>query len=204
MSSSVGSCLKNLASQWVLLIPPIAAMVMYAFIHVETRYIGAFALVMWLGLFSGLRIPAQQQSRRLLGATAMALTGVILTMTVFSTLAELREKEVDHISDAALVWKKVESLQQIGLRPGDSVGVIGDTLGAPRWARLARVKIVAEIPGAGAQEFWFADDVTRSQIIETFANAGVKAIVADKVPRGVSTTGWQKLGSRSDYVYLLK
>lgn len=203
MSSSAGSCLKNLASQWVLLIPPIAAMVMYAFIHVETRYIGAFALVMWLGLFSGLRIPAQQQSRRLLGATAMAITGVILTVAVFSTVAELR-REDDHISDAASQWKKAASLQQIGLRPGDSVGVIGDTFGAPRWARLARMKIIAEIPGAGAQEFWFADEVTRSQIIETFANAGAKAIVADNVPRGVSTTGWQKLGSRSDYVYLFK
>jgi hypothetical protein len=204
MSSGAGSCLKNLASQWVLLIPPIAAMVMYAFIHVESRYIGAFAVVMWLGLFSGLRIPAQQQSRRLLGATAMALTGVILTVTVFSTLAELREKEVDPITDAASQWKKVESLQQMGLSSGDSIGVIGDTLGAPRWARMARVKIVAEMPGTGAQDFWFADDVTKSQIIETFANAGVKAIVADTVPRGVSTTGWQKLGSRSDYVYIFK
>lgn len=37
MSSSVGSCLKNLVFQWVLLIPPIAAMVMYAFIHVRNK-----------------------------------------------------------------------------------------------------------------------------------------------------------------------
>ena len=203
MSSGAGSCLKNLASQWVLLIPPIAAMVMYAFVHVETRYIGAFAVVMWLGLFSGLRLPAQQQSRRLLDATAMTLTGIILTMIVFSTVAELK-REVEPTFDAASQWKRAESLQQIGLRPGDSVGVIGSAQGATRWARLARVKIVAEIPWTEAEEFWFADDITRSQIIETFANAGVKAIVADKVPRGVSTTGWQKLGSRSDYAYLFK
>jgi hypothetical protein len=154
-------------------------------------------------LFSGLRIPAQQQSRRLLGATAIALTGVILTVTVFSTVAALQGAD-DHIADAASQWKKVESLQQMGLRPGDTVGVIGDGLGAARWARLARVKVIAEIPWTEAEEFWFADEVTRSQIIEIFANAGVKAIVADKVPRGVSTTGWQKLGSRSDYAYLFE
>ena len=178
-------------------------MVIYAFVHVESRYIGAFAVVMWLGLFSGWRMPAQQQSRRLLGATAIALTIVILTVTIFSTVAELR-REDDHISDAASQWKRAESLQQMGLRPGDSVGVIGSAQGAARWARLARVQIVAEIPWTKAEEFWFADDVTRLQVIETFADAGVKAIVAEKAPRGVSTTGWQKLGSRSDYAYLFK
>ena len=46
---------------------------------------------------------------------------------------------------AAVHWEVATGLRRLGVARGDRVTVVGSGLGAARWARLARVKIVAEL-----------------------------------------------------------
>ncbi|HTM42794.1 MAG TPA: hypothetical protein VL177_17880, partial [Terriglobales bacterium] len=69
------------------------------------------------------------------------------------------------------------------------------------WARVAKVTIVADTPYQDAEEFWHSDAALQHRVVEVFCGAGVKALVAYKVPKNVRTAGWQKAG-RSDYYVL--
>jgi len=87
----------------------------------------------------------------------------------------------------------------MGLEKGDRVGVVGYAFDS-YWARLARVKIVAEMPGWDADELWFGDEATRESIVAAFAGAGVRAVVAERVPRYARLRGWQQVGRTSCWI----
>jgi hypothetical protein len=71
------------------------------------------------------------------------------------------------------------------------------------WARLARVKIVAEMLGADAAPFWFGDASLQNQVIQVFRNTGAQAIVAEEVPDGAQLLNWHRIGDTNVYVYPL-
>jgi len=87
------------------------------------------------------------------------------------------------------------------------VAFIGDSEDgfAAFWARLARVRIIAEILPKDSPDFWGADDLVTSRVIKTFARIQAKAIVAEKVSAWSSacdpTKGWQRIG-KTDYCLL--
>jgi hypothetical protein len=92
----------------------------------------------------------------------------------------------------------------MGVQPGDKVAVIGNALySASMWARLARVRIVAEMPG-NEESFWAADPYVKSQVIKSFASTGAKAIVAKEGPSYGSSIGWQIIENTGHYVYMLQ
>ncbi|HYM13721.1 MAG TPA: hypothetical protein VEU62_23480, partial [Bryobacterales bacterium] len=86
---------------------------------------------------------------------------------------------------------------------GDQVALIGAGTEA-FWARLARVRIIAEMPIEDAGYFWAAGEPVRSRAIQMFRSTGAKAIVAESLPPYASAPGWQRLGHTGYYVYLLK
>jgi hypothetical protein len=83
-----------------------------------------------------------------------------------------------------------EQLRRLGARPGDKVTVIADGTGA-YWARLGRLRIVAEIMDSnhGSREFWDAPEEVRQQVYDTFARARAKLVVTSgpPCPRGTLT-----------------
>ena len=96
-----------------------------------------------------------------------------------------------------------EDLLALGVQPGDQVGVIGYAFDS-FWARLARVRIVAELPGGEAGEFWSGDAAVQARVLAAFASARVSAIVAEDVPGEAVLPGWQPLGETNYSVYLLR
>ncbi len=72
------------------------------------------------------------------------------------------------------------------------------------WARLARVKIVAEMPGASADSFWVGDRAYQDRAVAAFAAAGVKAIVAESVPEHATLPGWRQISNTNYYLYTVK
>ena len=70
------------------------------------------------------------------------------------------------------------------------------------WARLARVRIVAEIPEWGVENFWAADPDIKQRVLETFARTGAKVIIAERVPASPSTSAWQRIAQTDYYVRL--
>jgi hypothetical protein len=101
-----------------------------------------------------------------------------------------------------LQYQVAEGLNRMGVGPGDKVACFGNSFKA-FWARLARVKIVAEIPATQVANFWAADNSIKSQVIKTFITTGAKVIVVEKVPSVVSTRDWKRIGSTSYHAYML-
>jgi hypothetical protein len=96
----------------------------------------------------------------------------------------------------------------MGVQPGDKVASIKySNIGNAKWARLARVQIIAEMYSdayrTDEDDFWMADEAVKAQIIQSFAKAGANIIVANAVPIGISTEGWQRIGDTGYYVYFL-
>jgi hypothetical protein len=92
----------------------------------------------------------------------------------------------------------------MGLDRGDRVGWIRtDPRVPPTWAHLAGLRIVAEIGGLHAGEYWGAPAATREAVLRRFAEVGVRAIVASPVPDGAAIDGWVRLGETGHAVILL-
>ena len=198
---SGGVWFAGLRQLWPLIALPVAALAIYLPVHVEGRFLGGFVVVLFLTLLAAARLrPADQKSA---GYVAIA---VFITMALGTADLTLRYA-THHLaipgSGPNSVWQDVvaaDELQKIGARPGDKVAVIGDGTGA-YWARLAKLRIVAEVMGAnhGAAQFWGSSDDTKERVYAAFASAGASLAVAScPLP---AANGWQTLPG-TDYCVL--
>jgi len=58
-------------------------------------------------------------------------------------------------------WQVADSLRHRGLGPGDTGGVLGQELRADYWARLAQIRVVADLPEDALDSFWQASAESR-------------------------------------------
>ncbi len=199
--------IKNLIGNWILIIPAAAGLGIYMLVidmptaFQPTRYIAPFIVLLFAGVFTSVRLPNSPESKRLIAGMSIA-TLVIISSQVFGQAAK-NLRTVLSGSQQHIEWEAAQSLQQLGLRPGEKVAVLGQYL-APHyhWARLARVKIVAEV--FDEKSFWEADPVIRAEILRRIKNTGVKAIVQRpgfKIPNGAIAPGWRKVGNTDYYAY---
>jgi membrane-associated protease RseP (regulator of RpoE activity) len=187
--------LTDIAEHFNLLLPAIAGFAMYCIVATNIRYVGSFFTLMWLGIFSSIRLPDSDESKRLLRNVAVVM---VLMMMIIMTRHYIRLGP----STPNVQWQIANALQQAGIVPEDRIASIGNSH-AHFWARLARVRIVAEIPHNNADNFWNADDLTTSRVLETFRNTGAKAIVTNLVPGNIPPSGWQQLAGTDHFVYML-
>ncbi|MEQ9552996.1 MAG: hypothetical protein RIM23_25680 [Coleofasciculus sp. G3-WIS-01] len=94
-----------------------------------------------------------------------------------------------------------------GIEPEEKIAILG-RYGVGHsyyWARLAQVKIIAEIPNL--QKFWQSNDSTRSQVYKVLEEAGAKVLVEEPGVNSPldyrSIQGWQKLKNADCYLYFL-
>jgi hypothetical protein len=187
--------LRNVARQWFILLPPIAALALYSLVYVEGRYIGAYFTLFWLGMISGVGLPDLPQSRKFLTCITIAVVSVSLTEVIFSTAKDVRKGA----KAAPVQWQVADYLQRIGIRSGDQVAALGDgTLCG--WARLAQVRITAEIPPQSVPEYRAANDELKARALGAIFGTGVKAIVADHEEESGCETGWQSADRTGYYV----
>jgi LmbE family N-acetylglucosaminyl deacetylase len=71
------------------------------------------------------------------------------------------------------------------------------------WARLGRLRIIAEMPNSEADQFFAVPDSRRREAIEAFAKAGAKALIAVSVPPDKTLPGWERLGNSNYYLLRL-
>jgi hypothetical protein len=189
-----GAALSNIVRRWPLWGPSLAGLAFYAAVWVETRYVAAFVLVLWLCLFAATRIPGGARSQRWNGAAIVTLVAVVLVPTMMRTARDFA-RGVDPEFDAAELWQYARAMRRLGVSPGDAIGVIGDGFTAARWARLARVRIIAELPDEG--QFWNASPGERARLLALFEKTGAKAVFTDSAPAWSAGTGWHTLGGRN-------
>jgi hypothetical protein len=199
----------EIAKQWTLLIPALAAFSMYSFVHVYTRFVGAFVVLLWLGVGSSVRLTDTRDSKNLVSYVCVSMVtlllmsiAVVTAPKVYSTVRELLQGADP---SAHLHWRVAEGLSRLGVQPGDKVALLGDgtyKFGA-YWSRLARVKVVAEVLTRDVDEFLAANDVVKSGVIGTVLQTGATAIVAYDVPNYFAKNGWRRLEKTHYFVYLI-
>lgn len=196
-----------------LLAISLAALGMYSLVHVTERYIGPFVVLLWMGILPAVRLPDRPAYRRIsTSAGGMLVFAVLLNVAAFNldglnALTGWLPRSGGAVSGSPAPAAKpsavAEALLDLGLSRGDSVGVIGYSFDA-YWARLARLKIVAEMPPEAAPAFWQAGEATRDEAIGRFASLGVAAVVAEDVPEGRAPPGWVTLGHGRYYALVLR
>jgi hypothetical protein len=187
------------AAVWPLLILALSALVLYSLIHVEYRFIGAFVCLLWLGAFSLVRLPAAEDSNRL-------IVGVIIAIAATTCLSAIWWMSHRDPQDGSAYWKASRALNEKGIRPGDKIAVVGSygpaLEGVAYLARLARIQIIAQVNEP--DRFRTVDSSTQSRVIEAIARTGAKAILTSPDPPLSSPEKrWQKLGNTNYYAYLL-
>jgi hypothetical protein len=196
---------RSLVAQRYLLIVAVAGFGMFAPVQLIPRYIGGFVPLLWLGVLAGLVLPESPRARKAAAGLALvvlvfhgALAGPGIAKRAADVILETRRGGL--AADGHEHWQVAAGLHVLGVRPGAKVAVLGSGFNA-YWARLARAKIVAEIPVGAAEDYWSADDRTRTQVARLLAEAGAEILVASPrvLPSSLSADdlaalGWRRIG----------
>jgi len=194
---------------WIVSLPSLIACGLYLLINIEARYLAPFFTLIALSLFACVRLPETLTAQRL---TRVTVAVILLACAV--SLAPDAARDVyattrDAFTNQAVTddvqWQIASELQRLGVRPGAQVAIIGDAMYAA-WPRLARVRVVAELPvkpEGNVAAFWTVDEARQQQIIAAFARTSAQVIIAQDVPQGVATDGWQRIGQTNHYIYFL-
>jgi hypothetical protein len=94
-----------------------------------------------------------------------------------------------------------QTLRELGIQSGDKVGVIGYAYDS-FWARLAKVRIVAEMLEADAEDLWRGDDALEQSVLQAFSGAGVEAVIAEYVPPYAQLPNWHRVRESNYYIYV--
>jgi hypothetical protein len=93
------------------------------------------------------------------------------------------------------------ALRSAGIVPGDTVAS-GDRAFNDYWARLARVRIVAEVSGRDGAAILEADPAARMAAQRLLLAEDVRAVVARAWPAQTGDPGWRPIEG-TDYFYYL-
>ncbi len=171
---------------WWQLAWPLAAWAMYALVHVESRFLGAFLVLLWLATYGAVMFRVDRRIAIAITATVLATVLVPFTATIAWESArsakELVHPKVPDYQIAAL------ALRRLGLQSGDRLAVVGYGFDS-YYARYDRLRIVAQIPDP--TEFWHLSTPELKSLEERLASVGVKAVVAQNRPDAASTTDWK-------------
>jgi hypothetical protein len=205
------AALADLGDYWFLLIPVAAAFGMYVVVHVEERMIASFVVLIWMALFATVRyrdLPEIQRCASLAVAAVALLTLFTLAESVFGEMFVHGPREILSSSSRSFQWQIASDLHGMGLEPGDKVAWMRPSAFTPKqnyaWARLARVEIVAEVPGAQESQFWNDSPETRGKLFDAVSQTGAAAFVVTAMPSGFPDSGWQPLGKTGYWVHMLR
>ena len=220
-----GATLRRL---WFLWLPPLAAIAAYLLVYLEARYIAGHLTVIGVAALSALTWPASPRRRRTLQVLALAswlpLLPAAATAARGAAGVAVRVAQGRPFSKNPS-WEAARQLEARGILPGSRVAYIGSGFRF-YWARLAGVRVVAEIRqfdpdgettrwamspeearGRDAFRphvvaFWTAPPDVQRRVMQQFTRAGAVAVVSDW-PASLTAPGWERLGTTGLAVYPL-
>ena len=175
---------------------------MYLPVHVLPRYLGVYCLIGGMAVLASFRLPPSRP-RRICSLGLLALFVILLGMAVVPTTWREIDRAVNDLRRSGLRdlsghrhLRIADLLRSEGLKEGDRIAHIGNSHHA-YWARLARVKIVAEIPyrrlspwtRGNTRQFQLLDEEDRARTLQALASPGVTAIVATNMPLQIGNDG---------------
>ena len=207
---STGDFYSNFKKQMFYLSPAIAALILITIMLPELRYMCVYLVVLWTAVFSCLVLPKYDENIRLSKSLPIMVSGLLIFITLFAKFYPSDFCYSENIKKILLgkpllrhnTWIVYKELQNMGLKEGDKVATIGHGFFAT-WAHFGKNKIIAEIPNKDERFFWHSTEEKRQNIYAIFKFIGVKAIVAETVPKYADLAGWKKIDDTSYYVYFL-
>lgn len=189
----------SLSQQSYLWIPPLVGCAAYAIVHVEFRLVAPFVLLLWVAAFSTVLGTSLQISRRValsLILAGLAVTGLRVAKSMASDFAAILSKQ-ENVS-----WQVAQGIQVLGVNPGDTISGLSLTAEV-HWARLARVRIVSEIPLGDGNTFWMESPEEKRRVFQVFAATGAKVVVTKDPPFSAAKEGWIPLAETGFYAHRL-
>jgi hypothetical protein len=169
-----------------LFVWPLATCAMYAAVHVEDRFVGAFFVLFWVSAYVFLLsdIPS---------APGALVVGTVLCTLFITSALHLLQAGATAVQDVIRARRPAyvvvaEALQNIGIKPGDYLASVGYSFDS-YYSRCARTRIVAQMPDTDdlvhlkPQEF--------EAIIGQLASHGVKALVVRNRPNDSPPADWK-------------
>ena len=201
MSPNSPQRFKNILRSWPLLVPGVAGIALYLIVSVEPRYVAPFLVLVLLGLLPGILLQNPNDATKRTAITVIIATSMMVLSALFVIYHLAGFPRGEPLGTFLQVG---ESLNRAGVLPGEDVGIIGDGSDGCRWARMARVKIVAQILREDTNDFWsISDPRAKAEVYDAFARAGAKAVVAEETPPPSGFADWQRLGDTHYYVHFL-
>jgi hypothetical protein len=180
--------LQGIGGDRFIFIPSFAAFGMYALVHVEPRFVGAFGLMLLMVLLVRVRFPGVQRQERMRRLTFFIVLAPIISIA-YSLAVDVKGMDQPKQGEERNV---AQGLHKMGISPGREVGYIGKGMEA-YWAHLAGVRIVVEIPENGENDYLSLSLISKQEILKRFADVGVVAIVTNSVRIASSTDGWEQI-----------
>jgi hypothetical protein len=206
---------QNVASTggWSLALVSLVALSLYVLVYVEGRYVAPFIVLLWAGLLLSVRLrPAAGNGAWLTAAAtgvaaALAINVGAFHLDGFNALTRIapvvRAGPVSRtVRPSARPSAVAAELQRLGLERGDSIGVIGEAIAAT-WARLGRLRIVADVEPAQVEAFWAGTADQQQTVLNAFLEAGVHAVVAEPPSDGSVPGDWTRVGTTGFVVRLI-
>jgi hypothetical protein len=174
----------------------VIALSAYGLVHVEERYIGAFVALLWAGVLPAFRMPVTLPR----WAVPLIVGAIVLNLGWFTAVLIREDLAIEQPKTESRELEAAIALHQAGVVAGDRVARI-DRLVEDGWARLARVRIIAEVQRTTTRSFWNAPPAVQRDLLEAFRSTGVKAVIALDPPDDVQG-GWRQLGSTRYAVFM--
>jgi hypothetical protein len=156
------------------------------------RYIAVFVVLLGMTLMASLRF----RSGPAPGLRQAATIGLVLV--TIGALARLVNDRVDALRQPPPTppWSVAAALQNSGVVRGTLVATIGSPARHVPWARLDRVRIIAEVPKDSS--FWAKSPALQGDVLLALEHAGAQVVVSPEVPPSALTRGWRLTGA-DDY-----
>ncbi len=172
----------------VLVLWAIAPLAMFATLHVESRYIASFVIVLFVILYSqlGARLPFQISRAIYLCVAITVITSLGFELprqglTAFRVLCGVETSSNLRIA---------RGLQALGVRRGDLLSTVGRGIDA-YYARLLGSRVIAQVCLDAKDPAPKAEDWERVRAV--LAKIGVRALVSRGVPPGAAVENWEAL-----------
>jgi hypothetical protein len=194
-----------------ILVPAIAMFLMYAMVlspseSWEPRYFIGVTVVAWGAVIASTCISGEEKRIKVLRASSLIL-GIMVLCSMLNVLERdygFNREESSQVNEYR-PYIVAEQLRTMGMRPGDHVAVISSTTGNSHWARLEKVKIIAEVMDTDdtSSVFWTSGKECEETVLSVLKSIGVTAVIADKPPR-VLLPGWVPVGNTGYAVYFFR
>jgi len=201
---------SGLRKFWPLWMPAMIALLMFALVHVEGRFVGGWLILLFAGAVCACRLPQDGFASRTV--EYMSLAVIITAAASLAAQATMEVINLDYAEGRSPRNAVIAMyLLNHGLRPDDDVAIIGDGM-YTYWAHLALLRVVADVRYSighqvnPALDFWTSGPELKATALRMLAQAGAKAVIAD--PQGLSRglepsvapPPWKKIDGIDTYV----